>query len=103
MGERGKDGGGNRDDRDDYDDGDNDAMERTLPQMERTTGANVHHQPQPQCSSHNDGSTQQSRNDWQQATMTYTLMDGKSATTDAITSIPVYSTQQSAVRDGGEE
>jgi hypothetical protein len=39
----------------------------------------------------------------QQATTTYTLMDGKSATTDAIRSNPVDSTQQSAVRDGGEE
>jgi hypothetical protein len=31
------------------------------------------------------------------------LIDGKSATTDAIRSNPVDSTQQSAVRYGGEE
>jgi hypothetical protein len=44
------------------------------------------------------------QNDWQQATMTYRLMDSKSATTDdAIRSNPVDSTEQSAVRDGGEE
>jgi hypothetical protein len=43
------------------------------------------------------------QNDWQQATMPYTLMDGKSATTDAIRSNPVNLTDQSAVRDGGEE
>jgi hypothetical protein len=36
-------------------------------------------------------------------TATYTLMDGKSATTDAIRSNPLNLTQQSAVRDGGEE
>ncbi len=39
----------------------------------------------------------------QQATATYLLLDGKSATTDAIRSNPINSTQQSAVRDGGEE
>jgi hypothetical protein len=78
-------------------------MEQTLPQMERTTGANVHHPPQQECSSRNGGLTQQSKNDWQQATTTYTLMDGKSAMTDAIISNPVNLTQQSAVRDRGEE
>ncbi len=36
-------------------------------------------------------------------TTTYTMMDGKSATTDAIRSNPVNLTQQSAVRDKGEE
>ncbi len=39
----------------------------------------------------------------QQVTTTYTLMDAKSATTDAIRSNPVNLTQQSAVRDGWEE
>ncbi len=39
----------------------------------------------------------------QQATTTYTLIDCKSVTTDAIRSNPVEWTQQSAVRDGEEE
>ncbi len=34
--------------------------------------------------------------------MTYTLIDGKSATTNAIRSNPVNLTHQSAVRDGWE-
>jgi hypothetical protein len=41
----------------------------------------------------------------QQATATYTLMNGKSATTDAVSirSNPVELTQQSAVIDGGRK
>jgi hypothetical protein len=38
----------------------------------------------------------------QQATTTYTLMNSKSATTDAIRSNPVDLTQQSALIDRGE-
>jgi hypothetical protein len=89
TGEGGGDGGGNSDDGNDNNDNDDDAKEQTLPQMERMTGANVHCRPQQQCSSCNDGSTQLSKYDWQQVTMTYTLMDGKSATADAIRSNPV--------------
>jgi hypothetical protein len=103
MGEGEGDSGGNSDDGDDYDDDNDNDTEQRLPQMERTTGANAHCWPQGQCSSHNNGLTQQSKNDCQQATTTYTLMDGKSATTDAIRSNPVNLTQQSAVRDRGEE
>ncbi len=98
-----EDGGGNSDGGDDYNDDDDNAREQTMPQTERTTGASVHCWLQQQCSSRNDSSTKQSKNDWQQATTTYLLMDGKSATTDAIRSNPVDSTQQSAVRDGGKE
>jgi hypothetical protein len=39
----------------------------------------------------------------QQATTTYMLMDGKSVMTDAIRSNPIDSTQQSSVRERGEE
>jgi hypothetical protein len=47
-------------------------MEQMLPQMERTTGANVCCRPQIQCCSCNDGLTQQSKKDWQQVA-TYLL------------------------------
>ncbi len=47
TGDGGKDGGGNSsDDGNDYNDNNNCAMEQTLLQTERTTGANVHHRPQ---------------------------------------------------------
>jgi hypothetical protein len=46
-----------------------------------------------------NGQKQQDCNGWGQ----WQLMDGKSATTDAIRSNPVNSTQQSAVRYRGEE
>jgi hypothetical protein len=57
------------------------------------TGANICCWLQQKCSSRNNGSTQQLKNDWQQLTTTYMLMDGKSAATDAIRSNPVNSTQ----------
>jgi hypothetical protein len=41
MGEGEEDGGCNNDDGDDYDDDNNNALEKTLPQTESTTGANI--------------------------------------------------------------
>ncbi len=49
MGEGGGDGGGNSDDGNNYDDDNNDALEWTLQQRKRITGANVCRWPQQQC------------------------------------------------------
>ncbi len=61
MGEGGDDVGGNSNEGNDHNYNYNYAWEQTLSQTEHTTGANVCCWPQQQCSSRNNGLTQQSK------------------------------------------